>query len=172
MLGMELRLKTFYPSSSGLQLVDIFGYTTRGMPSLELHGSWQMAKLFKEKILFLTKSRKMLLPPRRYILCMDMDQGRCDTESMRDFELPFLILFWSLGEILPIRRLEDCVCAGRIYINGLIQPKKLNQEYIQFLINCKEKFKFIGEAENISPSIPLISLNSLMKEVSNIKIKI
>lgn len=168
---MELRLKTFCSFQNELQLVDIFGYTTQGMPSLELGGTSRMTKLFKEKILFLTKSRKMSLPPRRYILCMDMDQSQCRTEDIRDFELPFLILFWSLGEVLPIRHLEDCVCSGRIYINGVIRSKRLSWEHRQFLEKSGKKFKLIGTAENISHSIPLISLDSLMKEVSNIKIK-
>ena len=100
---MELRVKTFYQSSQGPQLIDLFGYSTKGMPSLEVYAHPRTSKILKEKFLFLTKARKMQLPPRRYVLCMDIGQVQRPVDDFSNFELPFLLLFWSLAKALPIK---------------------------------------------------------------------
>ena len=168
---MELRLKSFYQSSHGPQLIDLFGYCTQGMPSLEVRLHARTCGLLKEKLMFLTRVRKMRLPPRRYVLCMDFDQMRCSQGDFSDFELPFLVLFWSLAEVLPIRKLDDCVCLGKVCVDGLIIPGELGPEHIHRLYAAQERMKIIGvESEHLSP-FSVISLNSLMKGVRNIRVE-
>ena len=166
-----MRLKSFYQSSHGPELVDLFGYCTRGMPSLEVHAHAQTSKIFKEKLLFLTKSGQMRLPPRRYILCTDIASMRCSQKDLNNFELPFLILFWSLAEALPIRKLDDCVCSGKIHVNGLIMSRELGPDHIRCLSLSREKLKIIGVERKSSTQFPVISLNSLMKGVRNIRVQ-
>ncbi|MCY4644193.1 MAG: hypothetical protein OXB88_06200 [Bacteriovoracales bacterium] len=151
--------------------MDLFGYYTKGMPSLEVYSHGLKSKILKEKLLFLTKSTKMKLPPRRYVLCMDIDKRHGSQMDVGDFELPFLILFWSLAEVIPIRRLDDCVCSGSISVSGLLCTKKLDSEYIRCLSHHQENLKIIDIEANNGHSFPIISLNSLIKNISNIRVQ-
>ena len=168
---MELRLKTFYQSSQGPQLIDLFGYSTRGMPSLEVYAHPRTSKVLKEKILFLTKARKMQLPPRRYVLCMDLGQMKRPLDDFGNFELPFLLLFWSLAKALPIKKLDDCVCMGEVHVDGLIISKELSPDHIHLLHFAKKNFKIIDVERKHPPSFSTISLMSLMKTVQNIRVQ-
>ena len=168
---MELRLKSFCQTSHGPELIDLFGYCCKGMPSLEVLLHARTSRVLKEKIIFLTKSRKMRLPPRRYILCTDIDGIRYSQNDLNDFELPFLILFWSMAEALPIKKLDDCVCSGKIQINGLITSRKLGPEHLHCLSRAKEKLKIIGsERQNLYP-FPTISLDGLFTGIHNIRVQ-
>ena len=166
---MERRLKTFAPSLKGPQLIDLFGYSTRGMASLEVHAHPKISRLLKEKLLFLTKSRKMKLPSRRYTLCIDSHQMHFQEGNLANFELPFLVLFWSLAEVLPIKNLQDCVCLGEVQINGEIVSQKLGQEHLTCLSQSNESLKVIGM--EASCGIPTISLKDLMCGIDNIRIQ-
>ncbi|EQC48914.1 hypothetical protein M899_3170 [Bacteriovorax sp. BSW11_IV] len=120
---MQTYLKSLVPSLGKKCFIDLFGYTTKGIPGLEIIGLGKRGKLLKEKVIFLTRSLQVEVPHRRYVLCFDDERLlELGVDDFRNLELPVLILFWSLAGVIPFRKLDDCCSLGRFNIRGEIEP--------------------------------------------------
>jgi len=122
---METQIFAYLKTSKGFRVVTIFGYATRGVPGLEITGLGKMAKTTKEKLIFMTRTRKLSVPTKRFAICVDLNdlEGEIAPEELKFLEFPILLLFWYLAGFLPIKKLDDCVCAGWINTRGEIyQP--------------------------------------------------
>lgn len=120
---MQTYLKSLVPSLGKRCFIDLFGYTTKGIPGLEIIGLGKRGKLLKEKVIFLTRSLQLEVPPRRYVLCFDDERLlELSIDDFRNLELPVLILFWSLAGVIPFKKLDDCCSVGQFNIKGEIYP--------------------------------------------------
>lgn len=122
---METQIQSYIQSESGPIKISVFGYATRGVPSLEINGASINKKLFKEKLIYLTRSRSLKIPRRRYVLCIDFEES---THTMikgqaLSLELPLLLLYWHLAGLIPLRKLDNCICMGQVNINGVIRDQ-------------------------------------------------
>lgn len=119
---METEIRSFINSSLGTKIVDIFGYSTRGIPGVEIHGMGKSGKNVKEKIIYITRARKIRVPTRRIVINIENwdINDRTAAGSMVWLEYPVLLLYWYLSGVLPIKRLDDCIASGRLQAHGEI----------------------------------------------------
>jgi hypothetical protein len=54
-----------------------------------------------------------------------MESKKFKAEEYRYLELPLLIMLWSLTGHLPLERLEDCFAAGKVSVEGDVDPLEL-----------------------------------------------
>ncbi len=63
---MNLRTRSIYPYAGNYYPVDIFGYTSHGIPGLEIVGLGKYGKSVKEKFIYLTRVKNLKVPKKRY----------------------------------------------------------------------------------------------------------
>ncbi|MCT4642126.1 MAG: hypothetical protein N4A33_07470 [Bacteriovoracaceae bacterium] len=129
---MEARINSYILTSKGIKIVSLFGYSTKGIPGIDIIGMGRLSRSLKEKIIYLTKMRELYLKKRRYVISIDINDldGDEKWEDLKGLEFPTILLYWYLGGLLPIRKLDDCICQGFISTKGVIYqnhlPKKLD----------------------------------------------
>lgn len=119
---MHKQMYAVIPNGSKSHLCEIFGYSTRGIPGLEIVGLGAKGKAIKEKFIYFNKCYEIKIPPKRFVLCVDDQFVISNKENLhRWLELPFLIMYWSMAGVLPIQNLANCLCSGIISTNGAIE---------------------------------------------------
>lgn len=172
---METQVKAYYSSPEGLKFVTIFGYTTKGVPGLEINGIGKLSKNVKEKLIFLTRSRKLPLPLRRFVICVDVnDLSEQKIENLKWLEFPLLLMFWFLGGMIPISKLNDCLCSGWIAANGNIyqMPKESNLYHLaqqEFTQENLAELKIIHQPEYGDDAFWLIESSLLLEHIPRLK---
>ncbi len=78
---METQLQTCYFTKKGPSLVTLFGYSTKSIPGLEINGLGKYRKAIKEKIVFVTRTRGLLIPLKRFVLNVELTDELGDLES-------------------------------------------------------------------------------------------
>jgi len=163
---MQMKLNAMLHNGRKFCSIPIFGYSTQGIPGVDVIGLGKMGRSLKEKIIFLTKSSNFKIPLRRFVLCIDVKELPDDLDELRLLELPFLILFWSLSGILPITCLDDCFACGRIDVSGTVES--LDQKGWMEIKNDVEKNgitgKYLGvssQSEGECQSIRLLPLQKI-----------
>lgn len=119
---METRIQAFYPSPSGMKFITIFGYSTKGVPGLEINGMGKFGKNLKEKIVYLNRIRKIRMPVRRIVISLDVNDldPAASSRQLKWLELPALLTFWHLIGVVQAATLQDCLCSGEVKVNGEI----------------------------------------------------
>jgi hypothetical protein len=119
---MQKRMKALVPSGEKEITVDLFGYTTKGIPGLEIVGMGKNSRQLKEKLIYLSRLQPEGLPLSRFVLCLDenTNTAQLKEDQLRWLEIPFLILFWSLAGLVPLDHLENCYSSGTIGVSGSI----------------------------------------------------
>ncbi len=164
---MEIKINTLIPCSGRLKWVEVFGYTSKGTPGLEVTGLNGKSRNFKEKIVFLSKRRNLKFPILRYVLCLNIeDPSKSDIEWL---ELPLLLAFWSMTGNLPLKRLDNCFSSGKVSLEGEINYLNLDHDFWMTLNNqLKVKDKsmiFIGpDLDQQIEKVRSINAQSLLNE--------
>jgi hypothetical protein len=115
------------PNGNSSYVMEIFGYSTKGIPGLEIVGLGNKGKSIKEKFVYLNKKLGVKLPPRRFVLCVEDSVISSSKDDLyRWLELPFLIMYWSMAMVLPIQNLDNCLCGGMITARGKINMGQLS----------------------------------------------
>lgn len=112
-----------YSRKRGYHLVSIFGYTSKGLPGVEIIGPAKFTRTVKEKIIYICKKEKIRIPNKRHVICIDLpDQvsGDKDTDFFQWLELPLFLLLCNLVDVLPLHDLNGCLSMGKISIEELI----------------------------------------------------
>lgn len=140
---MNMRTKSLYPYGGQYCPVDIFGYSSNGIPGIEIIGLGKHARGVKEKFIYLSRERKLKFPLKRFVLCIEgeIEGKKFKEEEYRYLELPLLIMLWSLTGHLPLEHLEDCFASGKISIEGHISALLLaeaEQERLSDIFNLEE----------------------------------
>lgn len=128
---METQICSFYQTAQMLNYVNIFGYSSRAMPSLEIIGVGSISKSIKEKLIYLTRKRNLKVPNRKFVICVDLNSDRIGRiENLKWLEFPILLCFWHLCGLIPIRKLDDCITSGQVNSFGKVMhlplPSTLN----------------------------------------------
>lgn len=176
---MEARINSYIATSKGLKIISIFGYSTKGIPGIELHGMGKLSKSLKEKIIYLTKIRELYLPKRRYVICVDVNELAGDEKwtELKYLEFPTLLLYWFLGGIIPIKKLDDCITQGWINTKGDIYQESFNTRLIE---EAKKQFypseymgiKAISVDSNFSNEFFHIDTRELLKHIPKISCRL
>jgi len=116
------------------ELVELFGYTTKGIPGLEIIGIGPSGRQIKEKLIFIARSQKLKISSRRFVLCLeshDLTSLSLKHENVQWLELPLFVLLMTLGGVFPFYQLSNCFCAGRIDLHGRIEDWHFSPEFIE-----------------------------------------
>lgn len=128
---METQLQSCYFTKKGPAVITLFGYATKSVPGLEINGLGKYGKAIKEKIVFVTRSRGLQIPLKRFVLNAEIgdELGELEGASVRWLEYPLLLHYWFLAGLLPISKLDNCLAVGSLNPSGLVE-EPLNQEVI------------------------------------------
>lgn len=120
---METQLQTCYFTKKGPSLVTLFGYSTKSIPGLEINGLGKYGKAIKEKIVFVTRTRGLQIPLKRFVLNVELtdELGDLESNSVKWLEYPLLLHYWFLAGLLPISKLDNCLAVGSLTPSGLIE---------------------------------------------------
>ncbi len=134
---MNMRTKSLYPFAGQYCAVDIFGYSSNGIPGIEIVGVGRHARSMKEKFIYLSREKKLKFPLKRFVLCVegDVEGKKFKDEEYRFLELPLLMMLWSLTGHLPLQALEDCFASGKISIEGEVTTLPLTDHEQMSLID-------------------------------------
>ncbi|MBD66365.1 MAG: hypothetical protein CME62_14235 [Halobacteriovoraceae bacterium] len=170
---METQINTFIPLAGQNKIVSIFGYSSRAMPSLEINGIGHLAKNLKEKIIYLTRTRKLQVPQKRFVICVDaIELAASKQTELKWLEFPILLCFWHLSGILPIHKLDDCLTSGTVSCQGEVRhlpfAKDFYPEIIQSHMIEAKKLKHITNENTASP-FSVINSQLLLEHVPKMK---
>ncbi len=133
---METQLQSCYFTKKGPLLITLFGYATRSVPGLEINGLGKYGKPIREKIVFVTRTRNLHIPLKRFVLNVETcdDLGDLESSSVKWLEYPLLLHYWFLAGLLPISKLDNCLAVGSLTPSGLIE-EPLSDAVVRL---CKE----------------------------------
>jgi hypothetical protein len=142
---METQLQSCYFTKKGPALVTLFGYATKSVPGLEINGLGKYGKAIKEKIVFVTRSRNLQIPLKRFVLNVDLNDefGGLESGSVKWLEYPLLLHYWFLAGLLPISKLDNCMAIGSLTPSGLVEEPidqmilRMCEEYDLHLISSE-----------------------------------
>lgn len=120
---METQLQSCYFTKKGPTIVTLFGYATKSIPGLEINGIGKYGRTIKEKIVFITKTRGLQIPLKRFVLNVELtdDLGDLESSSVRWLEYPLLLHYWFLAGLLPISKLDNCLAVGSLTPSGIVE---------------------------------------------------
>lgn len=120
---METQLQSCYFTKKGPALITLFGYATKSVPGLEINGLGKYGKSIKEKIVFVTRTRGLQIPLKRFVLNVELtdDLGELESNAVKWLEYPLLLHYWFLAEQLPISKLDNCFAVGSLNPSGLVE---------------------------------------------------
>lgn len=164
---MEIKINALIPIQNQARWVQVFGYTSKSQPGLEINGINGKGRTIKEKITFLSKKRRLRYPLKRFVLCVEgesLDKGQLDY-----LELPLLLCFWSMAGFLPLKRLDNCFAMGRISLEGEVEhflPSSENLLEVEAFLKHKERHAiYLGPSMDMSYEwIRQISAVDLLQE--------
>ena len=116
---METQIQTYSFSQRSPTPLTLFGYASKSLPGLEINGMGKYGKTLKEKIIFITRSRQLAIPLKRYVISAEYDL-ETDPQVLRWLDLPVLMLYWYLAGHIPMGRLDNCLAVGNITPAGEI----------------------------------------------------
>lgn len=163
---MEIKINSLIPYSGHLKWIEVFGYTSKGNPGLEVTGLNGRGRQLKEKMVFLSKRRRLRFPLKRYVLCLEYeDISKYEVEWL---ELPMLLAFWSLTENLPLKRLDNCFSSAKVSLEGEISFLDIDQKSWDTLVleqsPVKKEMISIGDGESTNHGMMSISALSLLND--------
>lgn len=115
------------PKGNDFETVQLFGYSSKGIPGLEIVGLGQQGRTIKEKIIFINKKLNLEIPRKRYLICLETELLSALAKKEKQFiELPVWLLYLKLTENLPIHSLRDVLSGGRLQVHGGIDCLNFN----------------------------------------------
>lgn len=123
------------PIGKRIKIVEIFGYSSKGIPGIEIIGLKNLSRTMKEKFVFIGKTKNISIPLKRYVLCVEngLESEKISEDELRYFELPLLLLYWTLAGVIQIGNLSDCYASGRVDPNGKIDCFSFSPEILEWL---------------------------------------
>lgn len=165
-----MRVNAFLPFSGKWKVVSIFAYSTKGLPGIDIKGLGRKSSLLKEKLIYLTRTNRIKVPLKRYVICVDLPrEKKIDIEMYKWLELPVLLIFWHMLGVIPIQKLEDCFVAGSISTTGKVNHFNVKVQDIMKLNNIllntyQMQMKYLAPKETkIAQDILVIPLESIFE---------
>ncbi len=168
---METQIQTCYLTKKGPSLVTLFGYSTKSVPGLEINGLGKYGKFIKEKIVFITRSRGLQIPLKRFVLNIEItdDLGDLESSSVKWLEYPLLLHYWFLAGLIPISKLDNCFAIGSITPSGVIE-EPFSKDFVDL---CEgQKFHLISSSDDIHGPNGFIDARELLAQITNLEFKV
>lgn len=136
---MQTYINSFQIIDRKFKTFKIFGYSSKGMPGVEVVGFGKQSRLLKEKLIYFTKTYGIRVSNRKYVICLEEDESRVlQNNEMLWFEVPSLILLWTLADVFPLKNINECFCSGKLRATGEIEDYQANKMVVDF-INFENK---------------------------------
>ena len=167
---METQLQSCYFTKKGPSLITLFGYSTKSVPGLEINGLGKYGKAIKEKIVYITRSRSLQIPLKRFVLNVETcdDLGDLESASVKWLEYPLLLHYWFLSGLLPISKLDNCLAVGSLTPSGLVE-EPLNDDVVRL---CDEyDLHLIASTGNIESPRGNIDGKDLFGQITDLEFK-
>lgn len=167
---METQLQSCYFTKKGPALITLFGYSTKSVPGLEINGLGKYGRAIKEKIVFVTRTRQLQIPLKRFVLNVEIgdELGDLESNSVKWLEYPLLLHYWYLAGLLPISKLDNCLAVGSLSPSGLVE-EPLNDDVINL---CEElKLHLISSTVGLESPSGVIDGNDLFGKITNLAFK-
>lgn len=164
---METQLQSCYFTKKGPALITLFGYATKSVPGLEINGLGKYGKSIKEKIVFVTRTRQLQIPLKRFVLNVEItdELGDLETGSVKWLEYPLLLHYWFLAGLLPISKLDDCLAVGSLSPSGEVH-EPIDDEVVAM---CdKQRLHLISSSKNIESPNGVIDGNELFGSITEL----
>ena len=143
---MEMLIKGLTKYKNTYSTLNIFCYSTNGLPGLEIKIGSKNSRILKEKLVYITRKSNTQIPIKRYVICVEEGERALNKEEIKYLELPILILYWTMAKKLSFSRLDDCLCGGEISLEGNIKPICIRGEYLDYFnsVECTKIWKIIS----------------------------
>ena len=167
---METQLQSCYFTKKGPNLVTLFGYATKSVPGLEINGLGKYGRAIKEKIVFVTRSRQLKIPLKRFVLNVEItdDLGGLESSSVKWLEYPLLLHYWFLAGLLPITKLDNCMAVGSLTPSGEVE-EPLDSSVVDL---CEQnELHLIASSPNIESPNGIIDGKDLFGEMTQLSFK-
>lgn len=168
---METQLQTCYFTKKGPFLVTLFGYATKSVPGLEINGLGKYGKAIKEKIVFVTRTRQLQIPLKRFVLNVEIsdDLGDLESNSVKWLEYPLLLHYWYLAGLLPITKLDNCLAVGSLSPSGLVE-EPLSDSVVNL---CEShNLHLIASSSIVESPMGIIDGKDLFGQIANLNFKV
>lgn len=165
---MEIRMHGIYLVGKQKALIDVFAYSGKGLPGIEIKGPRKGLEQLREKFIYITRNRGLKIPLKKITLCVESKafEDSCKGAQYSPLELPLLILFWNLCEFISIHNLQNCLCAGCISIEGKIQNMPLQDtEMVNFV---DKNLIWITTLIKDSSPLPILPLEEILGSIPNL----
>lgn len=172
---MGTEIQSCFVGKQKKNLVTLFGYSSRSVPGIEINGLGKWGKLVKEKIIFITRSRSLPIPLKRFVLNVEVldGMGKLETSNIQWLELPLLTLYWYLASLLPILTLENCFIAGSLSPRGEVkQPSKeviFSNDILQKIQESKLNV-IVSSSQFLPPNIQTIDIKDLFRDIPSLEL--
>lgn len=166
---METQLQTCYFTKKGPVLITLFGYATKSVPGLEINGIGKYGKSIKEKIVFVTRTRGLQIPLKRFVLNVELsdDLGDLESASVKWLEYPLLLHYWFLAGLLPISKLDNCFAVGSLNPSGVVE-EPLNDMVVDL---CDLNSLHLISSSGIHSANGIIDGKDLFGQIANLEFK-
>jgi hypothetical protein len=169
-IQMETQLQSCYFTKKGPSLITLFGYATKSVPGLEINGLGKYGKAIKEKIVFITRTRHLQIPLKRFVLNVEMsdDLGDLESNSVKWLEYPLLLHYWYLAGLLPISKLDNCLAVGSLTPSGLVE-----EPIVESVIHLCEsnQLHLIASTAGLDSPLGIIDGKDLFGQIANLDFK-
>ncbi len=133
---MHTYIKSYQFIQGRIQSYKIFSYSSRGVPGLEVVGFGTHNKHLKEKIVYISKLKKIMIPNKKFTICLDQTFNNVlVSKEAYNFELPVSILFWSMVGVVNFSNLNTCYASGYYEMDGNVRtnyyPKLIEQLHLK-----------------------------------------
>jgi hypothetical protein len=144
---MEKEIMGVIPVKSQYAFTSIFGYSTHGVPGLEVKGLQNYGNILKEKMIYVTRSHHLKIPLNRYVICLEhqFQEKSLSWDELKWVELPILLLYWSLAGVLPLKVGQHCYCSGYFLTSGRVISMPLGHRLGEILSNREGHSSWIGQ---------------------------
>lgn len=169
---METRIRGVFPRNGRFKGVDIFAYTSKGIPGIDVVGMGTLSKKLKEKIIYLARLNQLKIPLRKYVICVDeIGAKELSSEEKIWLELPVLILFLAISKQIPIKKLDDCFCSGRIFPTGKLMSLEFPRDVLEKWKGAGENdYKYIAPVNfRATSELRSLPIESLLGHIPNFK---
>jgi len=160
---MQTYIKSYQHIHNEIHLYKIFSYSSRGVPGLEVVGFGNHNKHLKEKIVYISKLKELLIPNKKYTICLDQKIGSVlVAQEAYNFELPISILFWKMIGAVKFENLNNCYASGYYEMDGTVKTNFFPALAKKCFNNSES---VILNVEQINESVRGISVESLFSNM-------
>lgn len=169
---MQTQINAFLETKVGGMVIKIFGYSTKAVPGLEIHGLGKYGQLIKQKFIYITRERGIKVPAKKFVVCLEQNDltKNLELDDVRWLEFPLLLVYWYLAEIIPIKTLEDCLCSGHVNTAGRIVHHDCHEHIEKYLKDLGHTdLKLISISKKSFEEYFLIETEQLLKDIPALK---